>query len=331
MKKRYIHKKFQKMLYDIVKSVFWILSGISTLTGCKCSVEKTEKADSEYNLNIHDLRVRDPFIFANIPDSTYYLHANSGHESIICYASKDLQMWKLCGESFCPPPDFWGKRDFWAPDLYFYRGKYYMIATFGADEGKRGVGILVSDRPDKGFVPLSDGSVTRPDWMCLDGSLYVDKEGNLWLVYCREWIEVSDGEIYAQRLSDDLSGMTGDPICLFKGSAADWPGLITSGAKTGIVTNSPFIYTSEDGQLLMTWSSFLKNGEYAIGMAVSSSGNILGPWVNCPRSLNDDGGHAMIFYDFNGQMLMSYHTNELPERIVLRPIHVEESKIMFLN
>ena len=81
----------------------------------------------------------------------------------------------------------------------------------------------------------------------------------------------------------------------------------------------------------MLWSGFMKNGEYAIGYAVSYSGDITGPWVQMPQSLNNDGGHAMIFTDFSGQLLMSYHTNDLPERMVLRPIYVYEDKVIFLN
>ena len=51
----------------------------------------------------------------------------------------------------------------------------------------------------------------------------------------------------------------------------------------------------------MLWSSFLLgkdgNGQYAIGVARSQSGTILGPWLQDPQPLNpnDNGGHAMIF------------------------------------
>ncbi len=54
--------------------------------------------------------------------------------------------------------------------------------------------------------------------MCLDGSLYIDKEGNPWLLFCREWLEAIDGEIYAQRLAKDLKTTEGDPYLLFKAS-----------------------------------------------------------------------------------------------------------------
>ena len=313
-----------------IEKTIVIICTLAILAGC-CTSRGNIQKEPEYSLDINDLKVRDPFIFANIADSTYYLHANSGRNSIICYSSKDLKMWKLCGESFVPQEDFWGTKDFWAPDLYYYKGHYYMFVTFSSDKQKRGVSILMSDRPDGDFKPIINEPVTDKEWMCLDGSLYVDKHGNPWMIYCREWVEVGDGEIWAQPMLPDLSGMAGQPVFLFKGSSASWAGLITSGARTGIVTNSPFVITTDDGKLLMIWSSFLKNGEYAIGSAVSSSGNIAGPWENSEEALNDDGGHAMFFHTFDGRMLMSYHTNELPERIVLRPVHIVDGRVMLLN
>ena len=293
--------------------------------------QQQEKAVQSYSLNLDDLQIRDPFILANEEDSTYYLHVNSGKRSILCYKSRDLRMWSLCGESFRPDSNFWGKNNFWAPDLYKYKGKYYLFVTFSSEEVRRGVSILVSDYPDRDFRPLVNRAVTPVEWMCLDGSLFVDKDGLPWVLYCREWVEVNDGEIYAQRLSEDLTHAIDTPLLLFRGSLANWTGLISSGARTGIVTNSPFIYTAVDGKLLMIWSSFRKNGEYAIGLAVSESGKLTGPWVHSPESLNDDGGHAMLFRDFKGRLVMSYHTNEQPERVVLRPVYLEGERLLFLN
>lgn len=291
----------------------------------------TSDALSDYTLNVNDMRVRDPFILANTADSTYYLHANSGKGSFICYASKDLRQWRLCGESFIPESDFWGKRDFWAPKTYYYKGRFYLIASFYAPEQKRAISILVSDYPDHGFQPLVNAPITPKGWLCLDGTLYIDKDSAPWLIYAREWIEVENGEIYAQRLSEDLTQTAGAPILLCRGSDSDWAGLITTGAKTGIVTNAPFIYTTENGKLLLLWSSFRANGEYAIGRAISHSGNLCGPWHQQSNSLNDDGGHAMLFRDFQGSLLLSYHTNEPPVQIILRPVRIEQENIIFLN
>lgn len=137
--------------------------------------------------------------------------------------------------------------------------------------------MLVSDRPDGGFRPLVNKAVAPEGWMCLDGTLYIDKDGHLWLIYARKWIEVMVGEVYAQRLSEDLIHTAGAPIFLFKGSDAERAGLITTGRRMGIVTNAPFIYTPDSDKLLLLWSSIRPNGEYVIGAAVSHTESLHGP------------------------------------------------------
>lgn len=79
---------------------------------------------------------------------------------------------------FIAKTDFWGQQDFWAPDVYEYEGRYYLFATFSNAGVKRGTSILVSDSPKGPFTPLVNKAITPSGWMCLDGSLYIDKEGN---------------------------------------------------------------------------------------------------------------------------------------------------------
>ena len=70
----------------------------------------------------------------------------------------------------------------------------------------------------------------------------------------------------------------------------------------------------------MLWSSFNVVG-YAIGVAESATGSILGPWVQAETAVVDNGGHGMIFEDFAGKTWLSIHSpNESPlERLLLVP------------
>ena len=233
-----------------------------------------------------------------------------------------MSTWKDEGYSFIAKSDFWGQQDFWAPDVYEYEGRYYLFTTFSNTGVKRGTSILVSDSPKGPFTPLVNKAITPSDWMCLDGSLYIDKEGNPWLLFCREW------------LAKDLKTTEGDPHLLFKASEAPWAGTITSSGVTGYVTDAPFIHRLDDGKLIMLWSSFRKqDGKYAIGQAISASGDILGPWVQEPETLNsDDGGHAMVFKDLKGRLMISYHApNSQTEHPVITPIYIKDGKFVALN
>lgn len=299
--------------------------------GCKGNKENYEVVEpDEYNLRISDMRIRDPFILADKQSNVYYMYANN-RPNFKVYKSLDLVKWKDLGNCFTAGGDFWGANDFWAPDVYEYKGKYYLFATFSNPTTKRGTSILTADSPEGPFSPLTNSAVTPDEWMCLDGALYIDSDRKPWVIYCHEWLEAGDGEIIAQQLSDDLKRTTGDPHILFTATEAPWVGSIRSGDTEGYVTDAPFIHKLEDGKLIMTWSSFRKdNGRYAIGMATSESGNLLGPWKQEDNPLNnDDGGHAMFFRDFRNRLMISYHSpNSQTETPRIKEVYISNGKLV---
>ena len=62
----------------------------------------------------------------------------------------------------------------------------------------------------------------------------------------------------------------------------------------------------------MIWSSF-KNGDYAIGIAESTTGKIMGPWRQQENLLFDKhGGHGMIFKTFDGRLCVVLHAPNSP-------------------
>ncbi len=314
-----------------------LLAGL--LGGCintgRARAEKTN-GDEGALLEACHIRCRDPFIYLHNPTGTYYLHVNGGGK-VVYYTSEDLEEWKFCGDSFIPAEDFWGENDFWAPDLYEYRGKYYIFITLSAADKKRGTSILVSDSPAGPFAPLVNGPVTPAGQMCLDGALHIDKEGSPWIIYCHEWLEALDGQVCALRLTDDLRSAVGEPIVLFRASGAPWVGDITVphgiSSVTGKVTDAPFIQTLEDGKMVMLWSSFTKDrGKYAIGQAFSD-GELQGPWAQSAKPLNNDhGGHAMLFRDRNGNLMISYHApNDASSRLTIKRAYVNDGQLLVDN
>lgn len=315
--------------------LFFFLISIVLMQNCRNNKEPdtgnpepNPGSEEVYNLKLSDMHIRDPFILVDRGSQTYYMHVN-GNKKVRVYKSKNLSMWKDMDIAFNPNSDFWGKSDFWAPDVYYYRDKYYLFITLSAPNIKRGTSILVADNPEGPFTPLVNKAVTPSTWMSLDGALYVDKEKTPWIIYCHEWLEVGNGEIVAQQLKEDLTETVGEPVVLFTASEAPWVGNVSSGNITGKVTDAPFIHTLDNGQLIMLWSSFRKDGKYAIGQATSKSGNLSGPWTQEAEPLNnDDGGHAMLFQDIKGRLMISYHApNSNTERPVIKEVYIRDGKI----
>jgi len=285
---------------------------------------------TDYNLDINNMKIRDPFIVADPVTNLYYMYYNNGGKTS-AYSSPDLANWREAGDVFIPEPGYWANSDFWAPDVYLYNNKYYLFLTLSNNGVDRGTSILVGDTPMGPFRKIYNGPATPTEKLCLDGSLFVDENNKPWILYSHEWLQVGDGKILAQRLEDDLSRVKGDPVELFKATDAPWVGALNAHGVRGYVTDAPFVYRTRYNELIMVWSSFDKNGKYAIGQAYSQSGKITGPWIHQSAPLNnDDGGHAMIFNDLHGKLKISYHSpNSLTEKPVVRDIYIENGKISF--
>ena len=281
-------------------------------------------------MNLSDIQVRDPFILADKASKTYCLFGSTDGDiwntggSFKGYKSKNLKDFDGPFTLFENTPDFWAQKNFWAPEVHYYRGKYYMFASFFSDEKGRGTQILLCDTPLGRYAPVSSGPVTPEGWMCLDGTLYVDEDCCPWIIFCREWLQVADGEIWCQRLAPDLTRSAGDPEFLFRASQSGWAETIKDneyGIKNAFVTDGPFVYTTKTGKILLLWSSFV-GGRYAIGVARSKNNKINGEYEHLGPLYEDDGGHGMVFSDFNNGLYLSIHKpNDSPnERAVFLPL-----------
>lgn len=277
-----------------------------------------------------DIHIRDPFVLPISAEQQYYLYGTTGAEAWTnsaqgtnYYTSSNLQEWEGPFLAFHPPTGFWADRNFWAPEVHAYRGRYYMFISLKAEGVCRGTQILAADSPHGPFLPISDRPVTPRDWECLDGTLFVDANDQPWIIFCHEWVQVGDGEICALRLSEDLESAVDSPRVLFQASEAPWAQEINSKGRKGYVTDGPWMHRLANGELIMLWSSF-GTGGYTVGMAKSDFGEILGPWQQLPEPLYaGDGGHCMVFRAFDGQLFLAYHRpnptpDERPYFVLLR-------------
>ena len=275
-----------------------------------------------YNILLKDIRVRDPYIVTDRENGKYYLFGTTDTdpwegpgEGFLVYESEDLNTWSEPEWAFRQDGDFWAQKNFWAPEAHFYNGSWYLFASFKSDDRCRGTQILKAEKVTGPYAPITRYPVTPESWECLDGTLYVDEKGKPWIVFCHEWVQIRDGEICAMALSDDLTKPVGEPVVLFRGSDAPWKAWVAD-----FVTDGPFLYRGGDGSLRMIWSSFSSKG-YAVGIAVSRSGSVQGPWDQQEKPAVEGGGHGMIFDDLKGNTFLSIHTpNESPlERTMLVP------------
>lgn len=282
---------------------------------------------------LEDIWIRDPYILPDTNTKQYYMYRSAstvntnGQEvgGVEVFKSKDLKQWEGPQQVLTVPTDNWTTGGIWAPEVHYYKGKYYLFATLTSDivwkksdvhtYPFRGTQIFWSKNPTGPFLPFEAKLPATPiDEMALDGTLWVEN-GQPYMVYCHEWLQIQDGSMKLIPLKKDLSGTDGYPIRLFNSSAAPWStGLDEGGPGKSYITDGCFLYKTKTNKLLMIWSSFME-GEYAIGIAESSTGKITGPWRQQPIPLfTSNGGHGMIFADFDGRLCLVLHSPNSPAK-----------------
>ena len=155
-------------------------------------------ASEQTNLLQGDIRhVHDPVIIKQ--GDTYYLFSTG--KGIPVRQSKDLVHWKYTGEVFDEIPAWAresvpGTRDFWAPDISFWNGKYhlyYSVSIFGKNTSCIGLATNKTlDSSDSEYRWVDEGKVIqsvpgRDDWNAIDPNLAFDEQSVPWLAFGSFW------------------------------------------------------------------------------------------------------------------------------------------------
>ncbi len=216
----------------------------------------------------------DPFLLYH--EGTYYLYCTSensrrlsepnafdtdknGGDGFEVYSSTDLQNWTCHG--FCLTKDrAVGEKWFWAPEVYYYRGRFYML--YSAQEH---MAIAVADDP------LGPFTAHAKTWLredkSIDGHLMFD-DGKVYLYYVR----LDHGnEIFVAKMSDDLMYIEEDDNKLLIRAEEEWE------TRDCLVAEGPYVL-KHNGKYYLTYScNHTRSPEYAMGYAVAD--DPLGPFV----------------------------------------------------
>ncbi|MGL4336672.1 MAG: glycoside hydrolase family 43 protein [Turicibacter sp.] len=308
-----------------------------------------ENFDTEkYYMNTkNQLVAADPYVIDG-EDGYYYAYATSDKLSgygFLSWRSPNLVDWEEVGVAYYMAKDTWGVKDFWAPEVTKYNGKYYMHYTAKEADGKIKIGMAVSDTPAGPFLDLSNEPFFDPGYNVIDSNILIDDDGKMYMYYSRDCSEyVVDGRheshIYGVELKD-MKEVISEPVKLI---SPELPWEIVSGDYRW--NEGPEIIKHNGKYYLVYSANFYNSREYALGYAVSDSP--MGPFVkgennqllyveNDWNHVSGPGHNSFALSPDNKELYAIYHSHINPNgeggvrQINLDKVGFREDGSMYIN
>jgi beta-xylosidase len=293
---------------------------IALLTGFFCIVSFACMIDGQKNQQDENLNKQaktspvpygDPFILLH--GDTYYAYGTNAANGIRVLTSKDLRTWDIPANPLAlDKNDAWADRWFWAPEVYYINGKFYMY--YSADEH---ICVATSDSPLGPFKQEVKKPMIAGE-KCIDNSLFIDDDGKAYLFFDR----FNDGlNIWVAEMEDNLLEIKKETMkkCINVSQAWEevWPRV-----------NEGSFVVKHNGVYYMTYSGNSYESPY-YGVGVATATNVKGPWVkyeNNPIYQNIGElvgvGHSAMFTDKENKLRIVFHAHSSKTSIHPRAMHI---------
>jgi arabinan endo-1,5-alpha-L-arabinosidase len=233
---------------------------------------------------------------------TYYLFCTG--PGITSFTSKDLKTWTQQDPVFAESPE-WANSvapgfngHIWAPDISFYKGKYYLyysVSAFGKNTSA--IGLVTNSTlnsedenykwEDQGIVIQS--APNRDLWNAIDPNLIFDEEGTPWLSFGSFW-----SGLKMVKLNDDLKTLA---------QPQEWHPIARRDRSAGIpdanagdaALEGPFIFKKGDYYYqFLSWDYCCRGEESTYKLVVGRSKSVTGPYVDKDGKKLIAGGGSLV-------------------------------------
>ena len=243
----------------------------------------------------------DPSLFYD--NGTYYLFATFGDDGIRYYTSKDMIHWEDKGLIINKKTFDNGSQNsfncFWAPEVFKYNGKYYLLYSGGTSSNWHiQLYLAVSDSLNGnwkyyGMIPLD-----KYDNLNIDGTILI--ENNKAYLYYH-----AKSDIYGVELSSDLKSLVGVPKVLVYAKQS-W-----ANHSNPPLNEGPAVLKYNGKYYIMYSANDYYTKWYGVGYATASSplGTFTDQSFNNPLLTTGDGpGHNSVFTIDGKNYYIVYHS-----------------------
>lgn len=219
----------------------------------------------------------------------------NGNDGFYVYESTDRIRWEnkgLCLEK----KNVLGERWFWAPEVSYYRGRFYML--YAAEEN---LAVAVAESPTGPFVRLSAGWLRN---RAIDGHLLFDDDGSVYVYF----VDLkNNNRIFAGKMSDDLTSMEYEWENPLIEATESWE------TRDCLVAEGPFVLKHQGLYYLSYSANHTRSEDYAVGYAVAE--HPFGPFVKAeenpilhrPGTLVGTGHHSFMLTENPDRLICAFH------------------------
>lgn len=246
--------------------------------------------------------------------------------------SDDLVHWVSLGGAIEPRAGGFYE-DWWAPEVAFSQGTFYMYYSAGIGDKHHKLRVAVSEQPQGPFVDLRR-VLTEHEPFAIDPHPYQDDDGAMYMFYARDFLE---GErvgtaLVVDRMLDMLT-LEGKPQTVLRASA-DWQLFLQNRPMYGSVYDwytleGPFVVKRQSKLYCFYSGGAWEEPNYGVSFAVADSP--LGPFVEEkseePKVLKSvpgkviGPGHTSIVQAPDGSDYIAYHAWD--HRRTLRQLRID--------
>lgn len=241
----------------------------------------------------------DPTIF--VDKGNYYLYGTNHPNGFMAYVSKDLKNWTYKGLAL-KKGDAYGNKDFWAPQVFLYNNKYYMVYT--ANEN---IAIAEAQSPLGPFKQKVFKNIESNVKM-IDPFVFVDNEK---VYLCHVRLE-NGNKIFVAEMNQELTAIIPSTLKECIVAVTHWEDTNNADWK---VAEGPSVFKIKGKYYMLYSANDFRNIDYAVGLATAD--NPLGPWrkndhnpLLSRKNIKMNGsGHGELFLDKQGKYQYVFHTH----------------------
>lgn len=192
--------------------------------------------------------------------------------------SSDLINWIDCGSAIESPP-FPGATCYWAPEVFYENGKFYLYYSVGNEE-KMEIRVAVADSPDGKY--FDSGYKLTNQSFAIDAHVFIDPSGVKYLFYATDFLEhshIGTGTVRDQMISPfELSG---NPLPVTR-AKFDWqvydPSRMSKGGVRWHTVEGSAVLKRKDIYYQMFSGGNWQNISYGVSYAITKNINQTGEW-----------------------------------------------------